>query len=203
MLDRVMAFMASLFRLDEGAWERHANPWSVWTRVATWPALMLVLWSFHWFGMWSLLPLAVTVGWLALNPHAFPPPVSTRSWASRAVLGERVYLRRELHPVPIGHVNAATALSIGSGLGFLFLVAGLLAREPAERIRRRLTDGGIGESAADRVLAIFNFNEAPVDYRTPLLLHSEKLDGHGFEPASVDDGSVRLPGYTAWFARLQ
>ncbi|HLU06654.1 MAG TPA: alpha-glucosidase [Woeseiaceae bacterium] len=61
----------------------------------------------------------------------------------------------------------------------------------------------VREYGADRVLAIFNFNEAPVDYRTPLLLHSEKLDGHGFEPASVDDGSVRLPGYTAWFARLQ
>jgi hypothetical protein len=131
MLDRLMSMIAALFRLDEQAWERHANPWSVWTRIATWPALLVTLWSFHWFGAWSLLPLTVVAGWLALNPHAFPPPVSTKSWASRAVLGERVYLMRELHPIPVEHVNAATLLSIGSGIGLLLLVAGLLTREPA------------------------------------------------------------------------
>jgi hypothetical protein len=131
MLDRLMAFAAAIFRLDDAGWERHANPWSVWTRVATWPVLMLVLWSFHWFGEWSLLPLTVIVLWLALNPHAFAPPASTRSWASRAVLGERVYLMRELHPIPVEHVNATTLLSIGSGVGGLFFLAGLLTREPA------------------------------------------------------------------------
>ena len=130
MFDSLFHGMAALFRLDEEGWERHANPWSVWTRVATWPALMFVLWSFHWFGWWSLLPLAVVAGWLALNPHAFPPPASTKSWASRAVLGERVYLLREFHPIPLEHVNAATLLSIGSGVGALFMGAGLLTREP-------------------------------------------------------------------------
>jgi hypothetical protein len=122
--------MATLFRLDEEGWERHANPWSVWTRVATWPVLMFVLWSFHWWGVWSLLPLAVVAGWLVLNPHAFPPPASTKSWASRAVFGERVYLLRELHPIPLEHTNAATALSVGSGVGALLMGAGLLTAEP-------------------------------------------------------------------------
>jgi hypothetical protein len=122
---------ATLFAMDDAAWERHANPWSVWTRVATWPVLMFVLWSFHWWGAWSLLPLAVVAGWLWLNPRAFPVPPSTRSWASRAVLGERVYLRREIHPIPLYHANAAQLLSIGSGVGALLMVAGLLTREPA------------------------------------------------------------------------
>lgn len=131
MFDSLFHGMAALFRPDEEGWERHANPWSVWTRVATWPVLMFVLWSFHWFGWWSLLPLAVVAGWLALNPHAFPPPASTKSWASRAVLGERVYLLREIHPIPLEHVNAATLLSIGSGVGVLFMGAGLLTQEPA------------------------------------------------------------------------
>lgn len=131
MFDHFHTPVPPSFRMDEEAWERHANPWSVWTRVATWPALVLVLWSFHWFGAWSLLPLGVAVGWLALNPHAFPPPVSTASWASRTVLGERVYFQREQHPIPVEHANAVMLLSIGSGVGLLFLIAGLLTREPA------------------------------------------------------------------------
>ena len=46
------------------------------------------------------------------------------------MLGERVYLMREMHPIPIEHVNAATLLSIGSAVGGLFFVAGLLTQEP-------------------------------------------------------------------------
>lgn len=130
MFDSFFRSLAVLFRLDDEGWERHAAPWSVWTRIATWPVLMFVLWSFHWWGVWSLLPLAVVAGWLVLNPRAFPPPVSTKSWASRAVLGERVYLLRDLHPIPIEHANAATVLSIGSGVGALLMGAGLLTAEP-------------------------------------------------------------------------
>jgi len=130
MPDGYFKSIAALFRMDDETWERHANPWSVWTRVATWPAIMLVLWSFHWWGAWSLLPLAIVIGWLALNPRAFPPPASTKSWAARAVMGERVYMRSEEHPIPIYHRNAATLLSIGSALGALIMMAGLLTREP-------------------------------------------------------------------------
>jgi alpha-glucosidase len=61
----------------------------------------------------------------------------------------------------------------------------------------------VRDYGAERVLAIFNFDELPVDYHTPLLQHSETLSGHGFKPALVEGGSVRLPGFGAWFARLQ
>lgn len=131
MADEYFKSIAALFHMDEEAWERHANPWSVWTRVATWPFVMFVLWSFHWWGAWSLLPLAVLIGWLWLNPRAFPPPASTKSWASRAVMGERVYLRDAEHPIPLDHRNAAILLGTGSATGALVMVAGLLTREPA------------------------------------------------------------------------
>jgi hypothetical protein len=130
MFETFFQSTAALFRMDEAAWERHANPWSVWTRIATWPFVMLVLWSFHWWGAWSLLPLAVLAGWLWLNPRAFPPPASTKTWAARAVMGERVYILNDLHPIPVYHRNAATLLSVGSAVGALLMGAGLLAAEP-------------------------------------------------------------------------
>jgi hypothetical protein len=130
IFDALIHGTAALFRMDERAWERHANPWSVWTRMAAFPALMLALWSAHWIGWYAALPIAAMTIFLWLNPRLFPPPASTRSWASRAVLGERVYFLRTLHPVPVEHSNAATLLGIGAAVGALFMVAGLLTREP-------------------------------------------------------------------------
>lgn len=43
-------------------------------------------------GGWTVVVLAALAIWALINPRAFPPPASTRSWASRAVLGERLWL---------------------------------------------------------------------------------------------------------------
>ncbi len=110
-------------RMDEHAWERHANPWSVWTRIASAPFLMLAIWSIHWIGWWAALPLGAFAIWYWLNPRIFPPPASTRSWAARAVMGERVYILSTLHPISVYHRNAATLLSIGSAVGGLLMAA--------------------------------------------------------------------------------
>jgi hypothetical protein len=130
MIDRLLQKTATLFRLDDTGWERHANPWSVWTRVAIWPLLLIVLWSFHWVGALAALPLGFLVLWAAVNPRAFPPPASTRSWASRGVLGERIYLDRAGVPVPRHHAVAAHVLA-GAGIaGTAVMFAGLFAASP-------------------------------------------------------------------------
>lgn len=123
-------FIAALFQMDERVWERHANPLSVWTRFAAFPLLMLALWSMHWIGWYCLIPIALLAIWFWLNPRIFPPPASTRSWASRAVLGERVYLLRLMHPAPVEHTNVAVLLGVGSAIGALLMAAGLIAAEP-------------------------------------------------------------------------
>jgi hypothetical protein len=130
MYQRILQFIANVMRMDEQAWERHANPWSVWTRIASAPFLMLALWSIHWIGWWAVLPLGAFALWYWLNPRIFPPPASTRSWAARAVMGERVYILSTLHPISVYHRNAATLLSIGSAIGGLLMAAGLIAAEP-------------------------------------------------------------------------
>ena len=37
--------VAGLFGLKGDSWMRHANPWSVWTRFAVLPLLILAVWS--------------------------------------------------------------------------------------------------------------------------------------------------------------
>ena len=46
-MNALLQFIAALFRMDERVWERHANPLSVWSRFATFPLILLALWSAH------------------------------------------------------------------------------------------------------------------------------------------------------------
>lgn len=59
--------------LNGFSWRRHANPWSVWTGFAAIPAMILAVWSSVWLGWWALIPVAVVVVWLTINPVAFRP----------------------------------------------------------------------------------------------------------------------------------
>ncbi len=127
----MLKFIATLFRLDDAGWERHANPWSVYTRIAIWPLLVIALWSFHWIGITALIPLGAIVLWAFINPRAFPPPASTKSWASRAVLGERIFLARADVPVPHHHVVAGRLLAGAGVAGTLVMLTGLLMTNPA------------------------------------------------------------------------
>lgn len=117
--------MAQAFGMDERTWARHANPWSVWTRNTALPLLVLAIWSRAWLGWWSIAPVAIAVLWTWLNPRLFPVPPSTDNWASKAVLGERVWLRRGEVPLPPHHRRAPHLLSALAALGLPFLAWGL------------------------------------------------------------------------------
>jgi hypothetical protein len=130
MFDRALEITANIFRMSPGVWERHASPFSVWTRFATFPFIMLALWSIHWIGWWAALPIALLALWLTLNPRLFPPPAHTTSWAARGVMGERVYLARRDIPIPAHHVRAVSALTAMAVAGSVVTLAGLVWREP-------------------------------------------------------------------------
>ena len=115
------------FRMDDRTWARHANPCSVWTRVAILPLLALAIWSRVWIGWWALVPVIGLMVWTWINPRAFPPPRSTNAWASKAVLGERVWLNRHSVPIPEHHRRAANILTMISASGFVPLAWGLIA----------------------------------------------------------------------------
>ena len=122
------SMIASAFLMTDDVWARHANPWSVWTRVASGPLPFIALWSHVWFGWPLALILFLAVGiWLWLNPRVFPPPASTDNWASRAVFGERVWLNRANVPIPPEHATAAFLLGIATGLGAVVALVGAIA----------------------------------------------------------------------------
>jgi len=117
--------IASAFQMDEETWARHANPWSVWTRNTVLPILILAFWSRAWLGPWSLALIAGAVIWTWINPRLFTRPKSTDNWASKAVLGERVWLNRKAVPVPGRHRRVPNMLSACSGVGMVFVIWGV------------------------------------------------------------------------------
>jgi hypothetical protein len=121
--------MARAFGLDgEAAWQRHANPWSVYTRIPGPALLSAAIWSRARLGRWSLVPVGVVCVWLAVNLRVFPPPRSVDHWASRAVLGETLWADRRAAPVPARHRVAPHVLTVVNCLGLPFLARGLVVR---------------------------------------------------------------------------
>lgn len=121
--------IAAAFRMTDEVWERHANPWSVWTRFTALPLIIMAIWSRVWFGWWALLPAAAALLWTWLNPRIFARPRSTDNWASMAVLGERVWVNRAAVPVPARHRVVPQVLNAVSATGLPFVVWGLVAIE--------------------------------------------------------------------------
>ncbi|HYN39726.1 MAG TPA: DUF6653 family protein, partial [Rhodospirillales bacterium] len=89
------------------------------------------IWSRAWLGWWALLPVGIVVAWLVWNPRAFPPPRSTDNWASKAVLGERIWVGLKGDEIPPRHrVVPGVAAGI-SMLGLPFLAWGLIVLDLA------------------------------------------------------------------------
>lgn len=122
--------MSRLMGMDDATWRRHAHPWSVWTRIPILPLLALAIWSRIWLGVYAAIPVAVLAVWAAVNPRVFPEPVSTESWSSKGVLGERIWTERDRTTLPARHRLPPHALTSIAILGTIVLVWGLYALRP-------------------------------------------------------------------------
>jgi len=123
--------LAKVFGLGgEDAWQRHANPWSVYTRIPIPLLLTAAIWTRTWIGWWSLLPVAAVAVWTVINPRVFPPPRSLSSWASRSVLGEKYWSARKETPISERHTVAPLVLGAVSAVGVPFWAWGLIVLDP-------------------------------------------------------------------------
>ncbi|WP_026193558.1 DUF6653 family protein [Teredinibacter turnerae] len=115
--------VANVFQLDDENWMKHSNPWSVWTRYSVLPFIVLAFWSRIWIGWWCLIPGLASLFWMFLNPIFFSRPASTRNWASKSVLGERVYLNRDKIDIPDIHKTPLfSLLNLISSVGMLLAI---------------------------------------------------------------------------------
>ncbi len=124
-----ISIIEKLFSMSDEVWARHANPWSVWTRYSCLPLLALAVWSREWLGYLSLVPIILVCLWTWLNPRFFNKPKTTNHWASKAVLGERVWLQHPKDQIPSHHHRAILILNIITFAGFLLAILGLIQLE--------------------------------------------------------------------------
>lgn len=128
-MDASFGRMQKAFGLDDAGWMRHANKWSVYTRIPIPPLLAAAVWTRTWFGWWCLAPVLAVCAWTVVNPRAFRPPADLTAWASRAVIGERFWNRRGTVPIP-GRHRVAPKLLIGlNAAGAPFIIWGLVASD--------------------------------------------------------------------------
>ncbi|MFN3188406.1 MAG: DUF6653 family protein [Candidatus Paceibacteria bacterium] len=117
--------------LSEATWERHANPWSGWTRALSMSALAVGLY------LHSFWILGAVAFWLIINPMLFPKPKSVDNWMSKGVLGEQLYykdgkkFKKDL-PTLLNVINAPVFVAF-IYLGWqqelmLLILAGILTR---------------------------------------------------------------------------
>lgn len=125
MLNALVQQTERLMAMNHTVWQRHANPWSGWSRVSILPLLAIAIWSRVWIGWWALLPVGAVLIWTWLNPRLFPPPASTDNWMSKGVLGERIWLLRSKEPALAHHLPVIRSLTIATSVGTILLVMGL------------------------------------------------------------------------------
>lgn len=119
--------ISEFFGLNDHSWMKHSNPWSVATRFTVLPFGILAAWSRVWVEDWWYLALGISLIWMFINPHLFSKPRSTKNWASRCVLGERIYIRRDKIDLPLHHKTPVFQVAnITAGIGLLMSIYGVV-----------------------------------------------------------------------------
>ena len=103
--------MSSLIkRILREVFRYHSSPWSAWTRLFSAPLVFVPIWNRSW------RQGAILGVWLIANPIVFREPKNDKAWATRAMLGEEMWIAKR-------PLDRAMALGVGAtafGLGGLW-----------------------------------------------------------------------------------
>lgn len=98
-------------RLRRAVFVRHSHPLSAWSRWATMPLVLVPLWTRQWV---HVVPIAT---WFIANPIIFGRPRSTRSFASRAMLGEELWMTEKRRDAALAIDAVASGLTLVAAVG--------------------------------------------------------------------------------------
>ena len=100
--------MASFIKqLTRKLFAHHSNPWSAWTRLFSAPLVFVPVWNRNW-RQGALLGV-----WLIANPVVFSEPNDDGAWATRAMLGEEMWISERPLDRAMALNVAATLLGLG------------------------------------------------------------------------------------------
>jgi hypothetical protein len=117
--------LARLFGLEGDRWLRHANPRSVYSRFPVLAMIVVSVWSRVWIGVYFVVPLGLTLLWTFFNPRLFDEPDSLENWASKGVLGERIWKEREEYDIASQRRVQIHTLNAIQGLAMVPFFVGL------------------------------------------------------------------------------
>jgi hypothetical protein len=149
--------VARFFGLEGESWMRHANPISVWTRFAVVPLLAASVWSREWIGWWSLAAVALSLIFMLVNPLLFARPRSTRNWASKGVLGERIWAERNQYEIPVQFTGSRVPAVTYAGqfVGLAMLTWGLVELDLVATVAGLVLVQGAKAWFIDRMVLLF------------------------------------------------
>ena len=105
----MLGLVASADCLYARMFQRHAHPFSAWSRLLSTPLLLVPLWTRRW---WLYLPIGA---WFAVNPVMTPPAHDTSSFATRAILGEESWTKDpRSEPMVLALSGMASASLVGA-----------------------------------------------------------------------------------------
>lgn len=90
-------------KVKRAVFARHSNPWSMWTRWASTPLMLVPVWRR------SGRDAALVGLWMAVNPVVFGRPADDRAWSTRAALGEEQWIAARPMDAAMAVDLAATA----------------------------------------------------------------------------------------------
>jgi hypothetical protein len=97
-------------QLTKKVFARHSNPWSAWSRLFSAPLVFVPIWNRSW-REGTILGV-----WLIVNPLVFPEPKDDEAWATRAMLGEEMWIAKR----PLDWAMAINVGATAFGLGGLW-----------------------------------------------------------------------------------
>lgn len=166
---KIFDFATKIMSMNDEVWLRHANPWSVWTRIPFIFILVPVAYSWKWLGWYILIPLSIACLWIYLNPRIFPPVKEINSWGSKAVMGEKIFTERKTkgYELPNHHIKMSNILTTASALFFIPAIAGIVILNPWMTAIGTLASWLCKMWFIDRMVWIYNDHRELLEFTTP------------------------------------